>query len=136
MRQVGALRINSLGIMRKHKLEGLFAQFNEGLGNWKRAQLAEMADEIMFLVGFAGIGGTSSATASVGRFLGVQQSIEGGKDGVDFGGKSAADMRALYTANPQAFIMVCVPRHMSLIRIRQRSRRTVRRRARAPCVPE
>ncbi|KAG8463814.1 hypothetical protein KFE25_004087 [Diacronema lutheri] len=103
--QLGTLRINSLGVVRKHKLEVFFAEFNEGLGKWRRTHLADLVDEIMFAVGFAGVGGTSAAVASMGSFLAAEQSADGGAHGVDFDGRSAADMHALYAKDPQAFIM-------------------------------
>lgn len=70
IRKVKSLRANSVAVIEKHGLESFIVDINEKLPErYKRTPVVKLCDEMMFAVGFAGIGGTSACCETVGAFL-------------------------------------------------------------------
>lgn len=98
------LRAETIGIIRKYRLENVFAKMNERLSPAnRRATDCTFADELLFAIGFAGIGGTTAGTISAGKFLLAEQSSDAASQ-VDFGGRDSAQMIQLYQAHPGKFV--------------------------------
>jgi len=70
IRKVQQLRINSVGVIEKHGLESFMVDINDKLPEkYQRKPIVKLCDEMMFAIGFAGIGGTSACCETVGAFL-------------------------------------------------------------------
>jgi len=101
--QVQVLREETVAIVRKYGLEDKFFKANESLpANWRRPTAVQLADELLFALCFAGIGGTSNGVIAVGKFMhGEVNGVPA--ESVRFETK-ADDMVALYRADPEAYI--------------------------------
>jgi hypothetical protein len=106
IRQVQKLREGTVGLIEKHGLQGVFTEMNSSLPEpYRRDPVVKLCDEIMFVIGFAGVGGTCAATESVGAFLQLKKPSGSAASEIDFGQfKTSADMVAEYTKNPEAHI--------------------------------
>merc|ERR1712151_958388 len=106
VRQVRKLRKDTVGIIEKHGLTDIFVQMNNGLPkHYQRTSGAKFCDELMFVIGFAGIGGTSACVETVGQFLQVKKPSESAKDQIDFGQfKTSEQMIASYREDSDAYI--------------------------------
>jgi len=104
--QVKKLRESTTGLVEKHGLTDIFVQMNNSLPDKYRRQCpAKLCDEIMFVVGFAGIGGTSACVETVGQFLQLKIPRELPKDMIDFGDfHSSEQMIAAFEKNSMAYI--------------------------------
>uniref|UniRef100_A0A7S2BFU4 Cytochrome P450 n=1 Tax=Alexandrium andersonii TaxID=327968 RepID=A0A7S2BFU4_9DINO len=103
--KVKTLRRKTVQIIEKHKLQQLFVDMNEKLpAAYRREQVVKLCDQIMYVIGFAGIGGTSAAVESTCGFLQLKTG-EVPEDAVDFSKyPSTPDMLAAYKRNPEKFI--------------------------------
>ncbi|CAE7829980.1 engB [Symbiodinium sp. CCMP2592] len=98
------LRAETIALISKHKLGHVFSTMNSSFSSANRRKYdIDLCNELMFVIGFAGIGGPSRAAASVAKFLLAQQSED--QAGVTFGGANSHLMIALYKKDPKAFIM-------------------------------
>eukprot|EP00439_Symbiodinium_sp_Y106_P011359 s5429_g1.t1 len=98
------LRAETIALISKHKLGHVFSTMNSTFSSANRRKHdIDLCNELMFAIGFAGIGGPSRAAASVAKFLLAQQSED--QAGVTFGGANSHLMIALYKKDPKAFIM-------------------------------
>ena len=102
--RVKQLRVDTVGIVEKYGLQSVFLAMNEELPQrFRRARAVQLCDEMMYAVGFAGVGGTSACVESVGAFLQLKKPAE--SFGIDFGAyKSSEEMLAAYLADPVAYI--------------------------------
>mmetsp|Transcript_67174 Transcript_67174/g.149027 ORF Transcript_67174/g.149027 Transcript_67174/m.149027 type:complete len:383 (+) Transcript_67174:1-1149(+) len=98
------MRVETIGLIRSHKLEHVFAKMNSTFSNKNRRKFdIDLCNELMFVLGFAGIGGPTRAAASVGKFLLAQGSEDAAN--IDFSGANSKMMIALFKKDPKAFIM-------------------------------
>merc|ERR1712151_778443 len=106
VRQVRKLRKDTVGIIEKYNLTDIFVQMNNGLPkHYQRTSGAKFCDELMFVIGFAGIGGTSACVETVGQFLQLKVPLELPKDMIDFGDfHSSEQMIAAFEKNSMAYI--------------------------------
>jgi len=104
--KVKQLRIDTVKIVEAYNLQDTFMAMNNDLpARFRRTQAVKLADEILYVVGFAGIGGTSGCVESVGQFLQVKKPAEAPGDKINFGEyKTTQDMVAAYKANPDSYI--------------------------------
>jgi len=104
--KVKKLREQTVGMVEKYGKQDVFCRLNDSLGRWKREKVVQLVDEIMFAVGFAGVGGTSAATESAGMFLQARYPDESpGKDYIHFGELDTSEkMIAKYKENPARYI--------------------------------
>jgi len=103
--KVKQLRIDTVDIVQTYKLEPIFVQMNEGLGKWKRDPTVKLCDEIMYVIGFAGMGGTSACVETVGSFLQVKVPAEASANLISFEKyPTSADMINAYKASPINYI--------------------------------
>ncbi|CAJ1378991.1 unnamed protein product [Effrenium voratum] len=69
--KVKQLRADTVALIEKHKLESFIIDINNKLPEkYRRTPTVKLADETLFVVGFAGVGGTSAACD--GHFPAVQ----------------------------------------------------------------
>jgi len=105
IKKVKKLRENTVGIVQKHGLQDKFAAMNDSLGRWKRAPVVKLCDEIMYVIGFAGIGGTSAAVESCAAFLQAKIPKEASSKAIKWGQyDTSAKMVAKYKENPDNYI--------------------------------
>jgi len=103
--KVKKLRKDTVAIIERYDLQDVFERMNEGLGSWKREATVKLCDEIMYALGFAGIGGTSSAVESVAAFLQVRFPKEAAAKHIDFGAyDTPAKMLSAYRSDPERYI--------------------------------
>lgn len=105
IRKVKALRRSTVEIVEKSGLKDVFVAMNAGLpSQYRRSSAVKLCDEIMYVIGFAGIGGTSACVESVSQFLQMKTG-EVPKDTVDFAKyPTTSDMIAAYKADPAAYV--------------------------------
>mmetsp|Transcript_13257 Transcript_13257/g.31416 ORF Transcript_13257/g.31416 Transcript_13257/m.31416 type:complete len:561 (+) Transcript_13257:83-1765(+) len=97
-------RAETIALISKHKLGHIFSTMNSTFSSANRRKYdIDLCNELMFVIGFAGIGGPSRAAASVAKFLLAKQSED--QAGVTFSGANSHLMIALYKKDPKAFIM-------------------------------
>lgn len=104
--KVKALRTQTVGLVEKYEKQGLFARMNESLGEFKRSTVVQLCDEVMFAIGFAGIGGTCAATESVAAFLRAKLPKESaGRKYIHWGQYDTSEkMVEKYKENPERYI--------------------------------
>jgi len=103
--KVKALRVGTVGIVESKGMQDVFVRMNNSLGRWKRTQDVKLCDEIMYVIGFAGIGGTSACVESCACFLQNKIPKESYRDAINFGQYSTQDaMIAAYKNNKDAYI--------------------------------
>lgn len=105
IREVKKLRAASVAIVEKYGLQQVFVDMNNRLGQWKRQSVVQLCDEIVFGVGFAGIGGTSAACETVAAFLQCKMPGESPAKYIKWGSyDTAAKMVEKYKQNSEAYI--------------------------------
>lgn len=68
--KVKKLRVDTVGLIEKHGLQDEFVRMNANLPTrYQRDTAVKLADEIMYFIGFAGVGGTCAAVQSCAAFL-------------------------------------------------------------------
>jgi len=102
--KVKKLREDTIKIIEDNSLQYVFTKMNESLPvRYRREETVKLADEIMYVIGFAGMGGTSACVESVGAFL--QNKKPKGSYDINFGTyKTPAEMVAAYTKDPYQYI--------------------------------
>jgi len=103
--KVKTLRKKTVEIIERHGLQDLFVTMNASLpSEYRREPIVRLCDEIMYVIGFAGIGGSCACVESVSQFIQLKTG-EVPQDKVDFAKYPAvADMVAAYKANPENYI--------------------------------
>jgi len=105
IRKVKKLRMDTVNLIETRGWQQLFTDINNNLGRYKREETVKLCDEIMYVIGFAGIGGTSACVESVGSYLQVKVPKEMKAELIDFGDyPTSEDMVAAYRADPDAYI--------------------------------
>jgi len=106
VKKIKKLRKDTIGIVEKYGLQEIFLQMNDSMPpQYRRVPAVKLCDEIMYVFGFAGIGGTSACTETVSAFLQLKLPKECAKETIDFSKyDSAAAMVECYKANPVAYI--------------------------------
>lgn len=105
--QVKALREKTVGIVEKYGKQEVFVDMNQKLPQaFRRDPIVKLCDEIMYVVGFAGIGGTSAAVEAVGAFLQSKLPSESpGPKFVKFARYDTSEkMVEKYKENPEKYI--------------------------------
>jgi len=104
IRRVKQLRVDTVRLIEKYELQGVFQDMNASLPEkYRRTPVVKLCDEIMYAVGFAGIGGTCACVESVGAFMQVKVPFE--SSDINFGNyKTSEEMLAAYAADPEAYI--------------------------------
>lgn len=105
IRKIKKLRRDTVGIIEKRDLKEIFCKMNETLGKWKRTPVVKLCDEIMYAVGFAGIGGTCAACESIACFLQNKIPPESAAEHIKWGEYSTSEkMVEKYKENPEKYI--------------------------------
>mmetsp|Transcript_18267 Transcript_18267/g.39037 ORF Transcript_18267/g.39037 Transcript_18267/m.39037 type:complete len:510 (-) Transcript_18267:357-1886(-) len=106
IRTVQSLRRDTVTIVQKYQLEPFFTKMNNSLpSKYQRSTTVELCDEILFVAGFAGIGGTCAAIETLTAFLQVKIPDEANKDHINFGSYDTPEkMFAAYTKDSEAYI--------------------------------
>lgn len=104
IRRVQQLREATVRIVEKHHLEETFIRMNESLPDeYRRTQAVKLCDEIMYVIGFAGIAGTAGCVTSVGQF--VQAKKPRFSTDINFGQfNTSALMVKAYSEQPDLYI--------------------------------
>jgi hypothetical protein len=104
--KVKSLREQTVGLVEKYGKQDMFITLNNNLGDYKRKSPVHLCDEILFAIGFAGIGGTCAAIESVGAFLQVTFPEESpGEKYIKWGQYSdSALMVQKYIRSPERYI--------------------------------
>jgi len=104
--KVKKMREATVGLVEKYGLQEVFVSMNESMGRWKRTPIVKLCDEIMYVIGFAGIGGTSAAVESCVAFLQNQIPKESYAEAISWGQyNSPAKMLAKYKEDPDSYII-------------------------------
>ncbi|CAE8600705.1 unnamed protein product [Polarella glacialis] len=104
--KVKQLRVDTVGIVEKNGLQPVFHQMNSLLPvKYRRDKVVKLCDEIMYVVGFAGIGGTSACCETAAHFMQLKIPKEfPEKGGVDFGSYNSKEkMLDAYRKDPVAY---------------------------------
>jgi len=106
IRRVKALRTDTVKIVEKLGLQQMFVDMNNNLpAKYRRTPEVKLCDEIMFAVGFAGIGGTSACCETVGAFLQCKIPAEASAHLISFAKYDTPEkMIAAYKASPIKYI--------------------------------
>merc|ERR1712232_139498 len=106
IKKVQHLREETVGIIEELDLQNVFIQMNNSLPpKYQRNPTVKLCDEIMYVIGFAGMGGTSACVESCGAFLQVKKPQESAKDLIDFGDyDTSKKMINAYRQNPRNYI--------------------------------
>jgi len=103
--KVKKLREGTVGIVEKYGLQEIFVSMNASLGKYSRTPVVKLCDEIMYVIGFAGIGGTSACVESCVCFLQNKIPKESYSAAINFGFyDTPAKMIAEYKRDPDAYI--------------------------------
>mmetsp|Transcript_67204 Transcript_67204/g.157627 ORF Transcript_67204/g.157627 Transcript_67204/m.157627 type:complete len:516 (-) Transcript_67204:275-1822(-) len=104
--RVKQLRVDTVGVIEKHGLQPMFVEMNKNLPEkYRRPTDVKLCDEIMFAVGFAGIGGTSACCETVGAFLQRKIPEEASAHLISFEKyPTTEDMLEAYKASPVKYI--------------------------------
>jgi hypothetical protein len=104
--KVKKLREGTVGIIEELDLKGPFYRMNQSLPpEYRRDPVVKLCDEIMYVIGFAGMGGTSACVESCASFLQVKKPAESAASLIDFGEyQTSADMVAAYKSSPLNYI--------------------------------
>lgn len=103
-KKVQQLRIDTVKLFEKHHMQHLFIRMNSMLPEkYRRKETVRLCEEITFVFGFAGVGGTSTALASVASFLRAKAPLYSAM--INFGQYSTEEaMAAAYRADPDSYI--------------------------------
>eukprot|EP00929_Paragymnodinium_shiwhaense_P027820 TRINITY_DN16245_c0_g1_i1.p1 TRINITY_DN16245_c0_g1~~TRINITY_DN16245_c0_g1_i1.p1 ORF type:complete len:300 (-),score=46.20 TRINITY_DN16245_c0_g1_i1:577-1476(-) len=106
IRRVQALRVATVNLVEKYQLEGVFEKMNNDLPKpYRRQPVVKLCDEIMYIIGFAGVGGTCAAVESVAAFLQAKKPSESAKDAIDFSKYQTPEaMVAAFRRDPTSYI--------------------------------
>merc|ERR1719356_1978620 len=106
IKKVKALRAETVGIIEKYNLQSIFEDMNNSLPQeFRRPTVVKLCDEVMFVVCFAGINGTTAALTTSGAFLQCKCPGESWEDGIDLSRyRTPADMRHVYRKDPYNYI--------------------------------
>jgi len=106
VKKIKKLRKDTVAIVEKYDLQEIFIRMNSELPpQYQRTPAVKLCDEIMYVFGFAGIGGTSACTETVSAFLQLKLPKECAKETIDFSNyESTAAMVERYKADPEAYI--------------------------------
>ena len=106
IRKVKTLREQTVGLVEKYGKQELFVRVNDSLGPWRRDSAVCLCDELMYALGFAGIGGVCAATESVGAFLQAKLPAESpGKKYIHWGEYDTSEkMVAKFNLDPERYI--------------------------------
>jgi len=105
IKKVKQLRKDTVGIVERYGLQDVFGRMNQALGPWKRGTGVKFCDEVMYVVGFAGIGGTSAAVESTAAFLQVKIPAESAAKHINFGAFDTSEkMISAYKRDPERYI--------------------------------
>eukprot|EP00434_Breviolum_minutum_P020268 symbB.v1.2.017876.t1/scaffold1334.1/size124731/10 len=104
LRKVQRLRVNTVKLIEKHGLESVIVDMNEKLPpKYRRTPTVKLCDEMMFALGFAGIGGTSACCETVGAFLNCKIPEEASAHLINFKKyPTSEEMVAAYKKNPES----------------------------------
>lgn len=104
--KVKKLRADTVQLVEKYGDKDIFVKMNESLpAQYQRPTVVQLCDEIMFGVGFAGIGGTSAAALSVGAFLQRKFPSQAASELIDFSKfPTQQDMINEFKAHPENYI--------------------------------
>jgi len=100
LKRVKQLRIDTLAVFSAHNLRPVAREINESLGAYKRPSALALADEMMYLVNFAGVGGTQHGTWGTLQMM-RRTTTDVKPSSVTF---PPGSMVELYKANPLGFI--------------------------------
>jgi len=105
IKKVQQLRIDTVQIVEKYGLQEVFVKMNDNLpAKYRRTPVVRLCDEVLYGLGFAGIGGTCACVESVTKFLQLKTGEVPAKD-VDFRKFKTTDaMVAAYKEDGDAFI--------------------------------
>ena len=98
--RVKRLRRDTLDVFKAHGLQGKAMELNEMLGPHKRPSTLAFADELMYAVNFAGVGGTQHGAFATLSFM-QRRTIDIKPEAVTF---PPGHLPNLYKENPDAFI--------------------------------
>lgn len=110
LRRVQGLRVDTVGLIEKHGLQSFILEINEKLPpKYRRTPAVKLCDEIMFAVGFAGIGGTCACCETLAAFLQCKIPAEASAHLISFEKyPTSAEMIAAYKSNPVTYIKEAV----------------------------
>eukprot|EP00445_Apocalathium_hangoei_P042956 CAMPEP_0203973834 /NCGR_PEP_ID=MMETSP0359-20131031/99792_1 /ASSEMBLY_ACC=CAM_ASM_000338 /TAXON_ID=268821 /ORGANISM="Scrippsiella Hangoei, Strain SHTV-5" /LENGTH=501 /DNA_ID=CAMNT_0050911999 /DNA_START=94 /DNA_END=1601 /DNA_ORIENTATION=+ len=103
---IKTLREKTVAIVEKYELQQAFVSMNSSLdASWQRKPVVKLCDEIMFGIGFAGIGGTCAACESLGCFLQMKIPPESAAKHIQWGEYNTSEkMVAKYKEDPEKYI--------------------------------
>eukprot|EP00933_Yihiella_yeosuensis_P024243 TRINITY_DN18785_c0_g1_i4.p1 TRINITY_DN18785_c0_g1~~TRINITY_DN18785_c0_g1_i4.p1 ORF type:complete len:515 (-),score=58.25 TRINITY_DN18785_c0_g1_i4:135-1679(-) len=109
IQKIKNLRVNTVEIIERYRLQERFARMNDLLpAKYRRDPVVRLCDEIMYVVGFAGIGGTSSCCETAAAFMQLKTPPEFPADRINFGKyMQTIQMEAAYRKHPVAFLKEC-----------------------------
>jgi hypothetical protein len=104
--QMKKLREQTVGLVEKLELQGLFYQMNDRLPRqWQRDPVVKLCDEVMYILCFAGVNGVTASAQTVVSFLQLQKTKESDAENIDLSKyPTQADMEAVYKRNPTNYI--------------------------------
>uniref|UniRef100_A0A7S2P0H8 Cytochrome P450 n=1 Tax=Zooxanthella nutricula TaxID=1333877 RepID=A0A7S2P0H8_9DINO len=104
--KVKQLRKDTIAIVVKYEQEQVFFKMNDSLrSQWQRLKVVKLADEIMYVIGFAGMGGTAAAVESCASFLQAKIPSESAANAINFGEYNTPEkMRNKYLEDPVKYI--------------------------------
>eukprot|EP00930_Biecheleria_cincta_P046874 TRINITY_DN32402_c0_g1_i1.p1 TRINITY_DN32402_c0_g1~~TRINITY_DN32402_c0_g1_i1.p1 ORF type:complete len:537 (+),score=82.48 TRINITY_DN32402_c0_g1_i1:34-1644(+) len=109
IRKVKQLRIDTVRMIEKYKLEDIFSKMNDLLPQrYRRDPVVKLCDEILYVIGFAGIGGTSAMCETAAAFFQLQTPAEFPRSRVDFSKYDNSEMMIqAYNRDPFNFLKEC-----------------------------
>lgn len=109
IRKVKRLRVDTVRIVEKYQLEDIFSKMNELLPQrYRRDPVVRLCDEILYVIGFAGIGGTSAMCETAAAFFQLKTPAEFPRNKVDFSKFENSDMMIqAYNKDPFSFLKEC-----------------------------
>jgi len=100
------LRIDTVHIIERLNLQQVFVDMNDSLPEkYKRPTVAKLCDEVMFILAFAGMNGTTACATSCVAFLQTKFPAESDINRIDFGRYSTPElMLEAYKKDPANYI--------------------------------
>mmetsp|Transcript_83879 Transcript_83879/g.234071 ORF Transcript_83879/g.234071 Transcript_83879/m.234071 type:complete len:499 (-) Transcript_83879:141-1637(-) len=104
--KVKKLREGTVDIIEQRGLKQVFIDMNNSLPpQYRREPAVKLCDEIMYVIGFAGMGGTSACVETCGQFLQLKTPPESASDRIDFGDYTTIEqMIQAFRMNPIAYM--------------------------------
>jgi len=106
LKKVTTLRKDTLAVFTAHGLRPLAGKMNDALGPHRRPSSLALADELMYAVNFAGVGGTQHACWGTLQFL-QRKTVDVKQAAVVFP-PEIVSLVEMYVAHPDHFITECV----------------------------